>query len=143
MKLYLDYNASTPLDTCVLDAMTEFLSGMVGNPSSTHQFGRAVCARLDTAHTRRLRDCLGAGLLRYSEISVFASHAERLPNTVQLAISGIDGDEGGCRIGPRCHTHQPWRGHPGSAYRYFAGGPGAAGEMVTERQPGGWLVRRF
>lgn len=117
MKLYLDYNASAPLDSCVLDTMTECLSGMAGNPSSTHQFGRAVRARLDSARTRRSRDCLETGLLRYSEISVFASHAERLANTVQLAISGIDGDEGGCRIGPRCHTHQPWRGYPGSGYR--------------------------
>ena len=49
MKLYLDYNASTPLDARVLDAMTECLSGMAGNPSSTHQFGRAARARLDTA----------------------------------------------------------------------------------------------
>ncbi|MEA2080619.1 MAG: cysteine desulfurase family protein [Pseudomonadota bacterium] len=49
MKLYLDYNASTPLDARVLDAMTECLSGVAGNPSSTHQFGRAARARLDTA----------------------------------------------------------------------------------------------
>lgn len=117
MKLYLDYNASTPLDTGVVDAMTECLSGMAGNPTSTHQFGRAVRARLYTAYTRRLRDCLEKGLLRYPEISVFASHAERLPNTVQLAIPGIDGNGGGCRIGPRCHTHQPWRGHHASGYR--------------------------
>jgi len=49
VNLYLDYNASTPLDVRVLDAMTECLSGMAGNPSSTHQFGRAARARLDTA----------------------------------------------------------------------------------------------
>jgi cysteine desulfurase len=49
VKLYLDYNASTPLDTGVVDAMTECLSGMAGNPTSTHQFGRAVRARLYTA----------------------------------------------------------------------------------------------
>ena len=49
MELYLDYHASTPLDARVLAAMTECLSGMAGNPSSTHQFGRAARARLDTA----------------------------------------------------------------------------------------------
>jgi cysteine desulfurase len=49
VKLYLDYNASTPLDRGVVDAMTECLSGMAGNPSSTHRFSRAVSARLDTA----------------------------------------------------------------------------------------------
>jgi len=49
MKLYLDYNASTPLDERVLAAMTECMAGMPGNPSSTHQFGRAARARLDSA----------------------------------------------------------------------------------------------
>ncbi|NHZ69731.1 MAG: aminotransferase class V-fold PLP-dependent enzyme [Thermotogales bacterium] len=49
MKLYLDYNASTPLDESVLAAMTDCMGGMPGNPSSTHQFGRALRARLDIA----------------------------------------------------------------------------------------------
>ncbi len=49
MKLYLDYNASTPLDERVLAAVTECMAGMPGNPSSTHQFGRALRARLDSA----------------------------------------------------------------------------------------------
>ncbi|GMQ87631.1 MAG: cysteine desulfurase NifS [Gammaproteobacteria bacterium] len=49
MKLYLDYNASTPLDERVLAAMTDCMAGMPGNPSSTHQFGRALRARLDSA----------------------------------------------------------------------------------------------
>ena len=44
------------------------------------------------AHTCRLRDRLEAGLARYPEISVFAKRAERLANTVQLAIAGIDGE---------------------------------------------------
>ncbi|HED19608.1 MAG TPA: cysteine desulfurase [Gammaproteobacteria bacterium] len=49
MKLYLDYNASTPLDERVLAVMTDCMGGMPGNPSSTHQFGRALRARLDIA----------------------------------------------------------------------------------------------
>jgi cysteine desulfurase len=49
MTLYLDYNASTPLDERVLSAMTDCLAGMPGNPSSTHQFGRVIRARLDRA----------------------------------------------------------------------------------------------
>ncbi len=47
--LYLDYNASTPLDKRVLAAMTDCLGAMPGNPSSTHQFGRLVRAQLDRA----------------------------------------------------------------------------------------------
>ncbi len=49
MKRYLDYNASTPLDERVLAAMVECMEGLPGNPSSTHQFGRALRARLDRA----------------------------------------------------------------------------------------------
>jgi cysteine desulfurase len=49
VKVYLDYNASTPVDARVLEAMTECLAGDIGNPSSTHQFGRAARARLETA----------------------------------------------------------------------------------------------
>ena len=47
--MYLDYNAGTPLDARVLEAMCESLAGPAGNPSSTHQFGRAARAQLDRA----------------------------------------------------------------------------------------------
>ncbi len=49
MTLYLDYNASTPLEERVLRAMTDCLAGMTGNPSSTHQFGRVTRTQLDRA----------------------------------------------------------------------------------------------
>lgn len=49
MRLYLDYNASTPVDQQVLEAMCSCMSEAPGNPSSTHQFGRAVRARIDQA----------------------------------------------------------------------------------------------
>ena len=39
---YLDYNASTPIDSRVLDAMLPFLKENFANPSSTHQFGRSI-----------------------------------------------------------------------------------------------------
>lgn len=38
--IYLDYNATTPLDPMVSGAMKPFLEGMFGNPSSLHDFGR-------------------------------------------------------------------------------------------------------
>ncbi|HEC43887.1 MAG TPA: selenide, water dikinase SelD [Bacteroides sp.] len=37
--VYLDYNATTPLDREVIAAMQPFLSGVYGNPSSAHTFG--------------------------------------------------------------------------------------------------------
>ncbi|HFD79640.1 MAG TPA: cysteine desulfurase [Gammaproteobacteria bacterium] len=49
MRLYLDYNASTPVDEPVRDAMLACLDGSPGNASSSHQFGRAARARIDAA----------------------------------------------------------------------------------------------
>ncbi|MBN1199205.1 MAG: selenide, water dikinase SelD [Bacteroidales bacterium] len=38
--IYLDYNATTPLDPLVSSAMKPFLDGLFGNPSSIHEYGR-------------------------------------------------------------------------------------------------------
>jgi len=37
--IYLDYNATTPIDKEVADAMLPFLFEQFGNPSSTHEYG--------------------------------------------------------------------------------------------------------
>ncbi|HAF30826.1 MAG TPA: selenide, water dikinase SelD [Bacteroidales bacterium] len=39
MKIYLDYNATTPIDKEVVQAMQPYLSDFFGNPSSSHSFG--------------------------------------------------------------------------------------------------------
>lgn len=49
MSIYLDHNATTPLDPRVLDAMLPWMQGAQGNPSSVHRFGRAAHAALETA----------------------------------------------------------------------------------------------
>ena len=38
--IYLDYNATTPLDPAVIDAMLPYLKEHFGNPSSTHSLGK-------------------------------------------------------------------------------------------------------
>jgi cysteine desulfurase len=54
--IYFDYNATTPLDPAVRDAMLPFLGGGVGevwgNPSSVHHVGRKARALLDDARDR-------------------------------------------------------------------------------------------
>jgi len=50
--IYLDYNATTPLDSQVREAMLPFLSGVWGNPSSVHHIGRRARAALDDARDR-------------------------------------------------------------------------------------------
>jgi cysteine desulfurase len=49
MPVYLDHNATTPLDPRVLEAMLPYLSTEFGNPSSVHRFGRAARTALDNA----------------------------------------------------------------------------------------------
>ena len=51
-SIYLDYNATTPLDAGVLEEMTPFLSGHYGNPSSVHHIGREARAALDECRYR-------------------------------------------------------------------------------------------
>ena len=38
--IYFDYNATTPLDPVVRDAMLPYLGEVFGNPSSVHHVGR-------------------------------------------------------------------------------------------------------
>ncbi len=49
MAIYLDHNATTPLDPRVLDAMLPWMQGAHGNPSSVHRPGREARAALDRA----------------------------------------------------------------------------------------------
>ncbi len=49
MAIYLDHNATTPLDPRVLDAMLPWMQGAHGNPSSVHRPGREARAALDGA----------------------------------------------------------------------------------------------
>lgn len=51
-RVYLDHNATTPLDPAVADAMADALRREFGNASSVHYFGQAAKARLDDARQR-------------------------------------------------------------------------------------------
>jgi cysteine desulfurase len=78
--IYLDYNATTPLDPSVREVMLPFLDEIWGNPSSVHHLGRKARARLDDARDRAAR-FLGA---KPSEI-IFTSGGTESNN---LAIFG-------------------------------------------------------
>ncbi|MEU7146023.1 cysteine desulfurase family protein [Nocardia sp. NPDC046473] len=47
--VYLDYNATTPVDSRVLEAMLPYLTEAFGNPSSDHTYGRRPAAALGAA----------------------------------------------------------------------------------------------
>ncbi len=51
-SVYLDYNATTPLDPKVREAMLPFLGDFFGNPSSIHHIGRKARSFLDDSRDR-------------------------------------------------------------------------------------------
>ncbi|MGC8828986.1 MAG: cysteine desulfurase family protein [Verrucomicrobiia bacterium] len=79
--IYLDYNATTPLDPQVFEAMLPVFSEIFGNPSSIHQIGRRARVLLDEAR-ERAASVLGC---KPSEI-IFTSGGTESNN---LAIFGI------------------------------------------------------
>jgi cysteine desulfurase len=50
--IYFDYNATTPLDPKVLEAMMPFFGPVYGNPSNVHHLGRKARSFLDEARER-------------------------------------------------------------------------------------------
>jgi cysteine desulfurase len=52
MSIYLDHNATAPLDPRVLDAMQPWLLGAHGNPASIHKPGRAAHTALEEARVQ-------------------------------------------------------------------------------------------
>ena len=78
--VYFDYNATTPLDPQVREAMLPFLGEVWGNPSSVHHVGRRARAHLDEARDRAAK-VLGA---KPSEIIFTAGGTE----SANLAIIG-------------------------------------------------------
>lgn len=86
--IYLDYNATTPVDPRVAEAMRPYLTGFFGNPSSTHRFGREARAAVDGARSQ-VAECLGC----HSNEVVFTSGGSEANN---LAIRGVvDARSGG------------------------------------------------
>jgi cysteine desulfurase len=79
--IYLDHNATTPLDRRVAEAMRPYLEGEFGNPSSTtHGLGRRAAAAVEAARAQ-VADLIGA---RPGEI-LFTSSATEADN---LAVKG-------------------------------------------------------
>ncbi|HEX9134333.1 MAG TPA: cysteine desulfurase family protein [Ktedonobacteraceae bacterium] len=58
--IYLDYNATTPVDPAVVEAMLPYLSTHFGNPSSSHAYGQVAHQAVNAARAQvaRLLGCL-------------------------------------------------------------------------------------
>jgi cysteine desulfurase len=57
--IYLDYNATTPVEPAVLEAMLPWLREQFGNPSSTHAYGQRAAQAVAVAR-RQVADLIGA-----------------------------------------------------------------------------------
>ena len=79
---YLDYNATTPVDPRVLDAMMPFFAEDFGNPSSTHHLtGRFASDAVDEARTQ-----VATSISMAPQDVIFTSGATEANN---LAILGL------------------------------------------------------
>jgi cysteine desulfurase len=80
--IYLDHQATTPVDPRVLDTMLPYLASDYGNPSSPHAYGRRAAEAIRAARNQ-FRKLIGADV--ESEV-VFTSGATESDH---LAITGI------------------------------------------------------
>lgn len=81
--IYLDHNATTPLDPVVLQAMLPHLDGTSGNPSSAHHIGRRARQALE-----RAREQIAQRLDAHPEEILFTSGATEANNLAVLGLAG-------------------------------------------------------
>jgi cysteine desulfurase len=89
LPIYLDYNATTPIDPAVAEAMLPFLHRHFGNPSSSHPYGVAARQAIELAR-RQVAGLLGA---RPEEI-VFTSGGSESNNTVIKGVATSSRERG-------------------------------------------------
>jgi cysteine desulfurase len=87
--IYLDYNATTPIDPRVVAAMMPYLEACFGNPSSGHVYGREAKAAVEAAR-QEVATLVDAA----QDEVIFTASATEANN---LALLGAAGNGGGRR----------------------------------------------
>lgn len=91
--IYLDHNATTPIDDRVLDAMLPFLKTFYGNPSSLYRLGRIASSAIDAAR-EQLASLLGVqpGQIIFTSGGTEANNLAlaTLPPQAGLAVAAIE-----------------------------------------------------
>ncbi|MCK9200140.1 MAG: cysteine desulfurase [Gallionella sp.] len=82
IPIYLDYNATTPVDLDVADAIQPFLDRHFGNPSSSHAYG--ITARQAVADAR---SSVAALIHAHAEEIVFTGSATEANNLALLGVA--------------------------------------------------------
>jgi len=96
--IYLDYNATTPLDPHVREAMLPFLGEVWGNPSSVHHLGRRARAALDDARDRAAKFLVckpselifTSGGTESNNLAIFGAARRLKPKGKHLITSAIE-----------------------------------------------------
>jgi len=87
--IYLDYNATTPIDPEVLKAMDPYLREHFGNPSSTHQYGRSSKEAVEKAR-QQVSELISA---RPEEV-IFTSGGSESDNHAILGVAFANSKKG-------------------------------------------------
>ncbi|AGB40447.1 cysteine desulfurase family protein [Halobacteroides halobius DSM 5150] len=87
--IYLDYNATTPIDKRVTKAMEPYIYDIYGNPSSSHELGKKAAKAVKKARSQ-VAKLLGAN----SEEIIFTSGGSESNNTVIKGVAETYQDQG-------------------------------------------------
>jgi cysteine desulfurase len=79
--IYLDYNATTPVDPAVVEAMQPYIASHYGNPSSAHVYGRTTKEAVEGAR-KQVGDLLGCT----PEEIIFTGGGSESNNTVLKGV---------------------------------------------------------
>lgn len=97
--IYLDNNATTPLDPRVLEAMMPYLTDLYGNASSSHRMGKQISMAINNARTQ-----VGDMIDVNAEDIYFTSGATE---AINIALQGISAQNGFPRHIITCQTEHP------------------------------------
>jgi len=89
-SVYLDHNATTSLDSRVLEAMLPWMKEQTGNPTSRHVFGRTARTAIEHARTQVAEAC-GA----YTSQVVFTASGTEANN---FAVRGIAANQDAAQV---------------------------------------------
>ncbi|MHB9002499.1 MAG: cysteine desulfurase family protein [Coriobacteriia bacterium] len=90
-SIYLDYAATTPVDSRVVDAMLPFFTERFGNPSSLYAIGRDAHAALEDAR-ERVAESIGA---KHPTEIVFTGSGTESDNSAIFGIAERKAPDGG------------------------------------------------
>ncbi len=100
-KIYMDYNAATPLDPRVLEAMMPYFKDGFGNPSSIHSLGMGGKGALD-----RAREQVAALINASPREIVFTSGGSESNNYAVKGVALADAGKKGSHLVTTCVEHE-------------------------------------